>query len=166
MCFLIKLGRHVSHCERINPIDYEGQRSKVKVTMDIYGNKLVNTIATKPLCISLSHLVEMLTRVRGWILLILEARGQRSRSQWTRMENPIESNPLCASLSNLADILTTVNPIWRSQFKGEFHDGYHWQMWGARGCYALRWFFLLRITKYLYFHHLRLQTISSGLQVL
>ena len=28
--------------------------------------------------------------------------------------------------------------IWGSQFKGEGHDGYHWQMWGARGCYALR----------------------------
>ena len=32
--------------------------------------------------------------------------------------------------------------IWRSQFKGEGHDGYHWQMWGARGCYALRWYIL------------------------
>ena len=31
-------------------------------------------------------------------------------------------------------------PYWflRSQFKGEGHDGYHWQMWGVRGCYALR----------------------------
>ena len=53
MCFLIKLGRHVNHDERMNPIDLRGQRSKVKVTMDmIYGNKLVNTIETKPLCAS------------------------------------------------------------------------------------------------------------------
>ena len=37
--------------------------SKVKVTMDIYGNKLVNTIETKPLCISLSYLVDMITMV-------------------------------------------------------------------------------------------------------
>ena len=59
MCFLIKLGRHVSHGERINPIDLEGQRSKVEVTMDIYGNKLVNTIETKPLCISSSNLADM-----------------------------------------------------------------------------------------------------------
>ena len=36
----------------MNPINFEGQRSKVKVTMDIYGNKLVNTIETKPLCAS------------------------------------------------------------------------------------------------------------------
>ena len=28
------------------PIDFEGQRSKVKVTMDIYGNKRVNAIET------------------------------------------------------------------------------------------------------------------------
>ena len=46
MCFLIKLGRHVNHVERMNPIDFEGQRSKVKVTMDIYGDKLVNMIET------------------------------------------------------------------------------------------------------------------------
>ena len=71
--------------------------------MDIYGNKLVNTIETKPLCISLSNLADMLTMMRGWIyqfwrskvkvtmdiymdLSILEVRGQRSRSQWTYME--------------------------------------------------------------------------------
>ena len=85
-CFFVKLGRHVNHDERMNPIDFGGQRSKVKVTMDIYGNKLVNTIVTKPLCISLSNLADMLTMVRGWTLLILEVRGQRSRSQWTYME--------------------------------------------------------------------------------
>ena len=44
--FFVKLGRHVNHDERMHPIDYRGQRSKVKVTMDIYGNKLVNTIET------------------------------------------------------------------------------------------------------------------------
>ena len=70
----------------MNPIDFGGQRSKVKVTMDIYGNKLVNMIETKPLCISLSDLADMLTMVRGWTLLILEVRGQRSRSQWIYME--------------------------------------------------------------------------------
>ena len=65
----------------MNPIDFRGQRSKVKVAMDIYGNKLVNMTETKPLCISLSNLAGMLTIVRGWTLLILEVRGQRSRSQ-------------------------------------------------------------------------------------
>ena len=48
--------------------------------MDKYGNKLVNTIETKLLCISLSNLADMLTMVRGWTLLILEVRGQRSMS--------------------------------------------------------------------------------------
>ena len=52
MYFFIKLGRHVNHGERMDPIDFEGQKTKVKVTMDIHGNKLVNTIATKPLCAS------------------------------------------------------------------------------------------------------------------
>ena len=60
----------------MNPIDFGGQRSKVKVTIGIYGNKLVNMIETKPLCISLSNLADMLTMVRGWTLLILEVRGQ------------------------------------------------------------------------------------------
>ena len=86
MCFLIKFSRHVSHGERMDPTDFGGKRSKVKVTMDIYGNKLVNTIETKPMCISLSNLAEMLTMVRGWTLLILEVRGQRSRLQWTNTE--------------------------------------------------------------------------------
>ena len=85
-CFFVKLGRHVNHDERINPIDFGGQRSKVKIAMDTYENKLVNTIETKPLCISLSDLGDMLTMVTGWTLLILEVRGQRSRSQWTYME--------------------------------------------------------------------------------
>ena len=51
-CFFVKLSRHVNHDERMNPIDFGGQRSKVKVTMDIYGNNFVNTIETKLLCAS------------------------------------------------------------------------------------------------------------------
>ena len=47
--FFVKLGRHVDHDERMNPIDFGGQKSKVKVTMDIYGN---NTIETKLSCAS------------------------------------------------------------------------------------------------------------------
>ena len=48
--FFIKIGRHVDHDEGIKPIDFGGQRSKVNVTIDVYGNKLVNAIETKPLC--------------------------------------------------------------------------------------------------------------------
>ena len=59
MCFFIKLGRHVSHSERTDPIDFVGQGSKVKVTIDIYGNKLVNAIETKLLCVSTSNLADM-----------------------------------------------------------------------------------------------------------
>ena len=63
--FFLKPGRDVNHDERMNPFDFGGQRSKVKVTMDIYGNKIVNTIATKPLCASWSNLVDMLAMVSG-----------------------------------------------------------------------------------------------------
>ena len=60
----------------MNPIDFGGQRSKVKVTMDIYENKLVNMIETQPLCASWSNLADLLGMVRGWTLLILEVKGQ------------------------------------------------------------------------------------------
>ena len=49
----------------MNPIDFGGQRSKVKVTIHIYGNKLVNTIETKPLCAFSLNLTDMLTMVIG-----------------------------------------------------------------------------------------------------
>ena len=86
MCFFIKLGIHASHSERMDPIHFGSQRFKVKVTMDIYNNKLVNMIETKPLYASSSNLADMLVIVRGWTLLILEVTGQRSRSQLTCME--------------------------------------------------------------------------------
>ena len=63
MCFFIKLGRHVSDIERMDSIDFGGQRSKVKVTIDMYGNKPVDTIKTKPLCASSSNLVDMSSMV-------------------------------------------------------------------------------------------------------
>ena len=113
MYFLIKLGRHVNHDERMDPIDFGGQRSRSE--WDIYGNKLVNKIETKPLCISCSNLADMLTMMRGLTLLILEVRGQRSRSQLTRTEiscgTKYRLNRFRASSSNLADKLTMVNPI-------------------------------------------------------
>ena len=48
-------------------MDFGGQRSKVKIAIDIYGNKLVNMIETTctPLCASSSNLADMLTKVRG-----------------------------------------------------------------------------------------------------
>ena len=139
----------------MNPIDFEGKRSKVKFTMDIYGDKLVNTIETKPvpLCISSSKFAEKLTLVRGWTLLILEVRGQRSRSQWTRMKISCEPYTDLTIVWFLINLGRHVNHglgkpywFWRSEFKGEDHDGYHWQMWGARGCYALRCYIYLYLT--------------------
>ena len=74
--------------------------SKVKVTMDIYGNKPMNAIETKPLHIFLFHMSDMITMVRGRTLLILEVRSQRSRSQCThgnKLVNAIKTKPLSAS---------------------------------------------------------------------
>ena len=86
MLFVIKLGIHDGHNERMDPIDFGGQRSMVKVTIHIYGNKPVNMVETKLLYASSSNLADILAIVRGWILLILEVGGQRSRSQLTYME--------------------------------------------------------------------------------
>ena len=36
----------------------------------------MNTKEIKPLCISASNLAEMLIMVRGWVLFILEVKGQ------------------------------------------------------------------------------------------
>ena len=47
----------------MSPIDFGGQRSKVKVRIDIYGNKLVNTIEIKPLCATSANFADMLTIV-------------------------------------------------------------------------------------------------------
>ena len=49
----------------MDPIDFGDQRSKVKVAIDVYGNKLVNMIETKLLCASLSNLADILAIVRG-----------------------------------------------------------------------------------------------------
>ena len=38
--FFIKPGKDINRGKRMDPIDFVGQRSKVKVTVDMYGNKL------------------------------------------------------------------------------------------------------------------------------
>ena len=65
----------------MDPIDFGGLRSKLKVTIDIRGNKLVNMIETKPLCASSSKLADMLAIVREF-----DFGDQRSRSQCTYIE--------------------------------------------------------------------------------
>ena len=72
----------------MDPIDFRDHRSKVKVTIYIYGNKLVNMIETKPLCASSSnlHVTDILAIVRGCTLLILVVRDQSSSSQLTCIE--------------------------------------------------------------------------------
>ena len=60
------------------------------VTKDIshiYRNKLLNTIETKPFCVSASILLDVLTMVTGWTLLILEVTGQRWMSRWASLTN-------------------------------------------------------------------------------
>ena len=44
----------------MDPIDFEGLRSKVKNTIDMHRNKFVNMIETKLLCVSSSNFTDML----------------------------------------------------------------------------------------------------------
>ena len=74
-----------------------------------------------------------LAEVRGWTLLILEVRGQRSRSQL------IQYRLNCVYC--IIKLGRFVNPIGL-EVSCEGHNGYHWQMWGALGCYALRCYIL------------------------
>ena len=81
----------------------------MKVTIDIYGNKLVNMIETKPLCASSSSLADMLATVRGWTLLILGSKVKvKINICGNKLMNIIQTKPLCASSLNLADVLTMV----------------------------------------------------------
>ena len=48
----VSCGRHVNHDEKMYPIDFRGQRSRSQRTC---GNKLVNTIETTLLHVSLSN---------------------------------------------------------------------------------------------------------------
>ena len=61
-------------------------RQSVSQSVSVSCLNLVNAIATKLLCTSSSNVADMFTMTRGWTLLILEVRGQRSRSQLTYTE--------------------------------------------------------------------------------
>ena len=77
---IFKLGTLTTYDKRTNPIDFQGQGSKVKVTCKTLLLNLVNTIQTEPFKLGPSNLVHILLMTRGRHLLISEVRGQRSRS--------------------------------------------------------------------------------------
>ena len=76
----LKLGTHTTYDKRTNPIDFQGQGSKVKVTSYTLLLNLVNTIQTEPFKLGSSKFVRILLMTRGRHLLIFNVRGQRSRS--------------------------------------------------------------------------------------
>ena len=108
----------------MNPIDFGGQRSKVKVEMDIYGNKIVNTIETKLLCyyffITLGRHVNYGERMDP-----IDFGGQRSKVKVTmdiygnKLVNTIATKPLCASWLNLADMLGHDERMNSTDFGGQ-----------------------------------------------
>ena len=62
----------------MHPIEFGGQRSMVKVTMDIYGNKLVNTIADLTVVDFFIRLGKHVNH--GERMNPIDFEGQRSRS--------------------------------------------------------------------------------------
>ena len=79
----VKLGTHTTYDKRTNPIDYQGQGSKVKVTCWTLLLNIVNRIQTEPFQLGPLNLVHILLMTRGQYLLIFKVMGQRSRSQAT-----------------------------------------------------------------------------------
>ena len=79
----VKLSTLTTYDKRMNPIDFQGQGSKVKVTHYILMLNLVNTIQTEPFKLGPSNLVHIQLMTRRWHLLIFKVRGQRSRSHAT-----------------------------------------------------------------------------------
>ena len=63
------------------PIDFGGQGSKVKVTTDICGNKLMNTIETTLLHVSLSNLAHNINHNER--MNTIDFGGQRSKVKVT-----------------------------------------------------------------------------------
>ena len=79
----VKLGTHTTYDKRTNPIDFQGQGSKVKVTSLTLMLNLVNRIQTEQFQLGPLNLVHILLTTRGQHLLIFKVMGQRSRSQAT-----------------------------------------------------------------------------------
>ena len=76
----VKLGTLITYDKRTNPIDFQRQGSKVKVTRYTLLLNIVNTIQTELFKLGPSNLVHILLMTRGQHLLIFKVRGQRSRS--------------------------------------------------------------------------------------
>ena len=75
-----KLGTLTTYDKRTNPIYFQGQGSKVKVTRNTLLLNLVNTTQAELFKLGLSNLVHILLMTRGRRLLISKVIGQRSRS--------------------------------------------------------------------------------------
>ena len=106
-------------------------RSKVKVIIDIYGNKVVNMIETKPLCASSSNFADMCSYSER--MDPIDFGGQRLKVKVTmdiydnKLVNMIETKPFFASSSNFARHVShseRMVPIrfWRSQVKVQGHN--------------------------------------------
>ena len=105
-----KVGTLTTYVKRTNPIDFQGQGSKVKVTHNTLLLNIVNTIQTEPFKLGPSNLVHILLRTRGRHLLIFKVRGQRSRSHTIHsmllnLVKTIRTEPFKLGLSNLVHIL-------------------------------------------------------------
>ena len=90
-------------------MEFRGQSSKVKVTIEIYRNKFVNAIETCPLCAFLSNLADMFAIVRDGAYSFWRSEVKLTWDTYGyKLVNTIETKPLFASSSNLADMLTMV----------------------------------------------------------
>ena len=75
MVGIIKLGILINNVEEKNPIDFQTQRSKVKVTRSRPSFKLVGAIQDKPLQFDSSNFAYLTTMLRRRTLLIFNYKG-------------------------------------------------------------------------------------------
>ena len=105
----VKLGSLTTYDKRMNPIDFQGQGSKVKVTRYILMLNLVNTIQTEPFQLGQSNLVHILLMIRGRHLLIFKVRGSKVKVThyilMLNLVNTIQTEPLKLGPSKLVHIL-------------------------------------------------------------
>ena len=104
---VVKLGTHTTYDKRMNPIDFQGKRSKVKVKRYTMLLNLVNVIQTEQFQLGPSNLEHILLITRGWDLLIFKVKVTRY-TLLLNLVNMIQTEPFQLGLSNLKHILLMI----------------------------------------------------------
>ena len=105
----VKLGAHTTYDKRTDPIDFQGQGSKVKVTCWTLLLILVNTIQTEPFQLGPLNLVHILLMTKRTTPIDFQGHGSKVKvTRYTyllNLVNTIQTGPFQLGPSNLVLIL-------------------------------------------------------------